>query len=214
MKSDLKNNKTKASDLKKERTRAKLISTAREVFAHNGFKDTNISDIAKKSGVAHGTVYYHFPDKKTLLLEVMNEFFGQAAGIAQVWSQTRDASEEFTNRQAMNLASFLYRNRDIARILRNETYNTDKDIRGAIDGFFENIRSQAAQALEIGMDMGVVRPLDPQITAVAHIGMLKEVIYSLIDDPNEHDISQVINEIVTLQDYGIRPRDGNSPGAE
>ena len=53
-------------------TRAKLVSTARELFAAQGFLNTTTAQIAKSSGVAHGTLFVHFATREHLMVEVLD----------------------------------------------------------------------------------------------------------------------------------------------
>jgi AcrR family transcriptional regulator len=47
-----------------------VFSAARKLFASKGFKDTNISDIAKKAGIAVGSFYKYFSSKEEIFLKV------------------------------------------------------------------------------------------------------------------------------------------------
>jgi AcrR family transcriptional regulator len=55
----------------KENTRLKLINVAKREFLKKGFLSTNTSDIAKKAGIAHGSIFFHFNTKETLINEVL-----------------------------------------------------------------------------------------------------------------------------------------------
>lgn len=50
--------------------KADIFNSAREIFYSKGFKDTNISDIAKKAGIGVGTFYNYFSSKEQLFIEV------------------------------------------------------------------------------------------------------------------------------------------------
>ncbi len=50
-----------------------IYKCAKELFAANGFKDTAISDIAKKAGMAVGTFYNYYPSKEKLFMEIYLE---------------------------------------------------------------------------------------------------------------------------------------------
>lgn len=50
--------------------KADIFNAARELFYKKGFKDTNISDIAKLAGIGVGTFYNYYPSKEKLFLEV------------------------------------------------------------------------------------------------------------------------------------------------
>ena len=43
--------------------RARILKASIEVFAREGFFDARISDVAKKAGVADGTIYLYFKNK-------------------------------------------------------------------------------------------------------------------------------------------------------
>jgi AcrR family transcriptional regulator len=55
------------------RTRAALVEAAAEVFAEKQFLATNVSDIAKRAGTAHGTFYRYFNSKEEIFREVALE---------------------------------------------------------------------------------------------------------------------------------------------
>ncbi|HIF93721.1 MAG: TetR/AcrR family transcriptional regulator [Myxococcales bacterium] len=52
------------------RTREKLIEAAVECFERHGFDDTTTAMIASEAGVAVGTVYNYFTDKREIILEL------------------------------------------------------------------------------------------------------------------------------------------------
>src|SRR5947207_14341457 len=55
---------------KGERTRARLVEAAKEIFEEDGFLDGRISDIAERAGVSHGSFYHYFDSKEQIFREV------------------------------------------------------------------------------------------------------------------------------------------------
>jgi AcrR family transcriptional regulator len=51
-------------------THQRLIRAALELFSSRGYHDTTTAQIAKKAGVAEGTIYRHFQSKQQLLNEL------------------------------------------------------------------------------------------------------------------------------------------------
>ncbi|MDR0266755.1 TetR/AcrR family transcriptional regulator [Paenibacillus sp.] len=47
-----------------------IFNCGSELFLSKGFKDTNISDIAKMAGIAVGTFYNYYPSKEKLFFEI------------------------------------------------------------------------------------------------------------------------------------------------
>lgn len=52
----------------------KILQTALELFTEQGFKATTTKEIALKSGVAEGLIFYYFKDKNELLHQLTQEF--------------------------------------------------------------------------------------------------------------------------------------------
>ncbi len=53
--------------------RSLITEAAVEVFAEKGFHQARVSDIARRAGVADGTIYLYFKNKEDLLLSVFEE---------------------------------------------------------------------------------------------------------------------------------------------
>lgn len=54
-------------------TRTKILQAAQKLFAKSGYDGTTIRDLAKKAGVAEGTLFRHFTNKKAILIELATE---------------------------------------------------------------------------------------------------------------------------------------------
>ena len=51
--------------------REAILSAALDEFSARGFTATRLDDVAKRAGVAKGTIYLHFADKETLFQEIV-----------------------------------------------------------------------------------------------------------------------------------------------
>ena len=63
----------KAADRSREQTRARLITSGKQLFAKRGLHGVTTHDIARRAGVAAGTFYLHFKDKTELFREIAVE---------------------------------------------------------------------------------------------------------------------------------------------
>ncbi len=57
-----------------------ILRAATRLFSENGFWDTSIHDISKATGVADGTIFYHFISKEELFLAVLGKFKEELIG--------------------------------------------------------------------------------------------------------------------------------------
>ena len=53
--------------------RAAIVAAAREVFAEIGFGAASVRDIIRRTDLATGTFYNYFPDKESVLVEILDE---------------------------------------------------------------------------------------------------------------------------------------------
>lgn len=60
-------------------TRERLLSVATRLFTRMGYDQTTMQDIARLACVGVGTVYHHFPDKRALLLELVDRQLARLA---------------------------------------------------------------------------------------------------------------------------------------
>src|SRR5688572_28100052 len=51
--------------------REAILAAALDEFSARGFTATRLDDVAKRAGVAKGTIYLHFADKEALFQEIV-----------------------------------------------------------------------------------------------------------------------------------------------
>ncbi len=57
-----------------------ILKEATKLFSEHGFWDTSIHDISQATGVADGTIFYHFHSKEELFLAVLIKFKEELVG--------------------------------------------------------------------------------------------------------------------------------------
>ncbi len=72
-------------------TRQRLIRTALELFTTRGYHDTTTAQIAKKAGIAEGTIYRHFASKQQLFNELYRAAQRWATKIVQETARDPEA---------------------------------------------------------------------------------------------------------------------------
>lgn len=55
--------------------REAILAAALEEFSVNGFAATRLDDVARRAGIAKGTIYLYFSDKETLFQELLRGMF-------------------------------------------------------------------------------------------------------------------------------------------
>src|SRR5690349_24964181 len=62
------------SPMLRDERRAQLVRAAREVFGAKGYHDATVDDITRAAGVAKGTFYLYFDEKREIYYELVRTF--------------------------------------------------------------------------------------------------------------------------------------------
>lgn len=66
--------------MRKSSKKGAILREATKLFSEHGFWDTSINDISRATGVADGTIFYHFQSKEDLFLAVLSNFKEELIG--------------------------------------------------------------------------------------------------------------------------------------
>lgn len=126
--------------------RARIVAAALEVFAAKGYQATAMSDIADAAGVTRSVLYDHFPNKRVLLLTVMQE--RNAALVEYVGSRITGAGSDEDRMRATIDAYFSFAETQPAarRLLFDRIDEDDAEIRAVRWGIRES-RTRAVTVL-------------------------------------------------------------------
>jgi AcrR family transcriptional regulator len=65
---------------RRDERRAAILAAALDEFAARGFAATRLDDVARRAGVAKGTIYLHFRDKESLFQELVRSMLSPLVG--------------------------------------------------------------------------------------------------------------------------------------
>ena len=86
------NNKTRREKL--EAREEAILSAAHDEFVEHGFDGAKIAGIARRAGVAEGTLYLYFKNKSALLAAVVGAFYGRLTAGAIQGVASRDSTND------------------------------------------------------------------------------------------------------------------------
>lgn len=150
------------------RTRERILQAALAAFEELGFDEATTAEIARRAGVAVGSVYGYFEDKRAILLEIvegtMGALVGEIAGALdpELW-------HEGDPRQGVRpLIETVFKTRrfqpGLQRILW-ERFFKDAEFRAATEAMEVRIREAIEELLRFLKTEGRTRVADPAATA-------------------------------------------------
>lgn len=103
-----------------------ILVAATEIFAEKGFAATSTNEIAKKAGVAEGTIFRHYKTKKDLLLSIVTPMMLKMLGpliikdLNKVLDKEFEHFEDFVRAMIKNRQEFLEKNLKVVQIFIQE----------------------------------------------------------------------------------------------
>ena len=106
--------------------REAILRAATRVFAHNGYFNSKVADIAREAGVADGTVYLYFKSKEDILHSIFDRSVEEALDAAK--KQVKQSSDP---REKLRQIAFLHlerlgADRDLAVVFQVELRGSTK----------------------------------------------------------------------------------------
>ena len=167
-----------------------ILMAATELFARQGFNGTATSEIARRAGVAQGTVFHHFKSKENLLIAICDELVQDyvrgvkdaASGEGTGWETLENVlqfSQDFRKRR---FGSIVVASRD-TRVLEKE----DRRLHEYFKGLMLQVIEVKTQCILRGQDDGTIREVPAYETAlIIHVllsGILHEETQGLLSLP-------------------------------
>ena len=165
-------------------THDKVLKAAQKLFARNGYDGTTTKELAETAGIAEGTLFRHFTNKKAILVEVATN------GWIELLTDLLTELSEMANYEAISHVMYkrmlrLGDNYDMMRVCFMEV-QLHPDLRDRIQSeVIEKMTDVAEAFFQTAMERGVYRRMNPRVIAQVFLGMFVVAGFSheTIDQP-------------------------------
>jgi len=156
--------------------RTLIADAAVEVFAEKGFHQARVSDIARRAGVADGTIYLYFKNKEDLLLCIFEEKMEVLlAGLVDALAAVDDPLEKIRAFARYHFQQ-VRDNRAVAEVLQVELRLSNKFVKDYRPEQLWAYLGAFGDVLQDGAARGLIRDdVDPFIASWAFFGSLDEI---------------------------------------
>lgn len=168
--------------LTKDERRAQILVAARDVFAKRGYARATVDDIVREAGVARGTYYLYFEDKRGAL-EALIDRFAVQIGASIIRIITDDPGKTVADQVLANIRGVLaacLEERAMTKILFTDAVGVDHQFQTKLVTFYDGVVHLLTESLRDGQELGVVSDGEPRVLAYLTIGALKELLYQAV----------------------------------
>ncbi len=194
---------------RKAEHRRRILEAALDLFACQGFHRTSTRQIARRAGVAEGTIFNHFPTKKDLLVaaaaQVVDEYLGK-----DLEAQPRTGTLELLRETFRSRLELAWRHAGRIRFLLGELLMNQEMRQAYFEAVVLRLTDRLVGLLEQRVAQGYVRPCNVRVVAGALVGaFLTFLLVALLDEERRllsDSPEEISDELARLFLYGLQPQ--------
>ena len=186
-------------------TRERLLRAAEDLFSKRGYDATSMADVADRTGVGVGTLYHHFPDKRALLLALIDAWSDRelARGRAEFDAVLRASGADLRTAIRGYLASryrALRKDGGFTLVVR-ALGERDPEVRSRLARADHAVAERLRDLIAFGQERGTVRPdVDPIPAALlirhAIRGAATEVLVNRLPEADPERVLAALTDMI------------------
>ena len=184
--------------------RSAILRAATRVFAHNGFFNSKVADIARAAGIADGTVYLYFKSKEEILHSIFDHNMEEAiAAGRRLIRKLRDPRDKLRRIAALHLER-LGANRELAVVFQVELRGSTKFMEEFSAAGFAEYLGLLRATFEEGQRAGVFRKeLNAKVMSKILFGALDEMATNWIISKRNYELGPIAEVVMDVFLNGV-----------
>ena len=160
-----------ATEQRRENRREEILKAAQELFLRKGYANTSLDDIAREVGIKREGLYYYFPNRPQILIEIIKPLGLQLRDrVKDIQESDVPPDEKMRLTVENHLMRFENRFAESQITLRDDYFSENEDVLAEMRPIWDDYERLWILIIEEGQEKGVFDPsLDPRI---AHLGIL------------------------------------------
>jgi TetR/AcrR family fatty acid metabolism transcriptional regulator len=179
--------------------RRRILDAAIQVFARKGYFAARVSDIARKAGVADGTIYLYFRNKEDVLVRLFDEVMAEHVEEARAAVRALPSVPERLLAIAERHLTVLGENRDLAAVFQVELRQSTRFMERFTASWLRDYFALLDDVIEEGQGDGTLRPdVNRKLAAKMLFGALDETVTSWLLSERRYPLKGLAAPVVDL----------------
>lgn len=155
--------------------RKHIMAVASKVFAQKGYYASTISDIASAAGIAKGTIYWYFSNKRSIMSAILDDISREIAETFGGILQNAPDGLSAVLRCVEPALRLLDRHGPIYLMYFLEIGSTDRAIQEKYRSIYKVVHAGTRHAIKRGIKDGTIREMNADLAAYAVMGLVERV---------------------------------------
>lgn len=186
----------------REARKTEILEAAEKVFAHKGYHDASVAEIAEAADYAAGSIYLYFKGKQELFFTMLERKFQELRLLVETEASKGGAPIERLRGVVAGVLGFFEKNREFMKLYISYSSDFEWNIRDELgQGVFAVYLRYVEVVIglvEEGVQKGELRLLGPQKMGRALIGMINAFIFQSLREPHHYSLSRETEPILEI----------------
>jgi Transcriptional regulator len=192
-----------------EQRRTQLLEVAIELFAEHGFHATSMEDIADAAGVTKPVLYQHFPSKRALYRELIDDVDTQLTHRLVLATTSAATGRERVQEGFAAYFRFVSEHRAAFRLLFGASVRNDPEFTIVAEATIDRLADLIADLIAID-----AAPEHRRTLAHAVVGMAEATSRRVANDEGEDDPDRLARWLAEMAWFGLRGVRTEQPAIE
>jgi TetR/AcrR family fatty acid metabolism transcriptional regulator len=187
------------------RRRERILDAAFHVFSRRGYREAGVDEVGKQAETSKGGVYFHFPTKEALFLELLRTTADRL--VDKVEREVADVPDPI-DRADVALRTVLGTfagHRTMARLFLIDAVGAGSTFQAELQRMHERFITIIAGHLDDAVAADIIDPIDTRLAGTAWFGALNEVVmrWLMEDEPGRLEDTYPTLRVILLRSVGI-----------
>ena len=188
-------------------TKEKILDAALVSFAENGYKGTNLRDLAAGMGLSKSALYKHYASKEDIwnaMFDRMEAYYSERFGSPEHLPEAPGSCEELLA-MTMRMLDFTIHDPKvilIRRLLLTEQFRDERARRFATLHFLTGTKEIYAHVFAGMMERGLLKKDDPEMLAFAYTAPITALIHYCDREPEKEP--EILQQVETFVRHFIK----------
>lgn len=176
-----------------------IIDAAIEVIAQYGYYNSKVSEIARRAGLADGTIYLYFENKQDILISLFQEKMGMYMDTLQKRMDAKSNPKDKLFILIVSHFEYLAEDKNLALVSQIELRQANKEIREGIEPEIKRYYRMIQEVIEEGISKKVFRG-DINVRAARSMvfGTLDDTVTAWLMTKEKFDLFSMVDPVYKL----------------
>lgn len=185
--------------------RRQIVAAAKEVFAELGYHNASISELIQRAGIARGTFYLYFDNKRQVFDSILNEALSELDKriLAIIVGPQQPSARAQLRNNFIRVLSYLLEDQALTQMLLNHGLTPDASAADRVGAFYQGVIIMIRASLAEGVERGLLRTCHSEIVASALFGAIRGMVDYLMSEESTLPIEEAADELIVFVLHGV-----------